>query len=143
MKEKIQVLSCIVLWAFTSQRGQLFVDIHCRNPTPEGRCFMWRKFIRPFITHFTGLDILLRRGHSQRPYDMNGRFYMQGGKNWILPMEMNANRFFWDSHWLEIWSNHLFPSMGLNGGSVAMDSESCFSWVIKAGCCQRVLILTN
>jgi hypothetical protein len=58
----------------------------------------------------------------QRRYDMNGRFQMQGGKNWILPKEMNANRFFWDSHWLEIWSNHLFPSKGPNGGSVAMDS---------------------
>jgi hypothetical protein len=54
--------------------------------------------------------------------DMNGRFQMQGGKNWLLPKEMNANRFFWDSHWLEIWSNHFYPSMGPNGGSVAMDS---------------------
>ncbi len=26
---------------------------------------------------------------------------MQGGKNWILPKQINANRFFWDSHWLE------------------------------------------
>ncbi len=50
---------------------------------------------------------------------------MQGGKNWFLPNEMNANRFFWDSHWLEIWSNHFYPSMGPNGGSVAMDSEGC------------------
>jgi hypothetical protein len=51
---------------------------------------------------------------------------MQGGKikNWILPKEMNANHFFWDSHWLEIWSNHFCPSMGPNGGSVAMDSGS-------------------
>ncbi len=55
--------------------------------------------------------------------DMNGRFQMQGGKNWFLPKEMNANLFFWDSHWLEIWSNHFYPSMGPNGGSVAMDSE--------------------
>ncbi len=54
--------------------------------------------------------------------DMNRRFQMQGGKNWFLPKEMNANRFFWDSHWLEIWSNHFYPSMGPNGGSVAMDS---------------------
>ncbi len=53
---------------------------------------------------------------------MNERFQMQGGKNWFLPKEMNANRFFWDSHWLEIWSNHFYPSMGPNGGSVAMDS---------------------
>ena len=29
---------------------------------------------------------------------MNGRFQMQGGKNWILPKEINANRIFWDSH---------------------------------------------
>ncbi len=49
---------------------------------------------------------------------------MQGGKNCFLPKEMNANRFFWDSHWLEIWSNHFYPSMGPNGGSVAMDSGS-------------------
>jgi hypothetical protein len=54
---------------------------------------------------------------------MNGSFQMQGGKNWFLPKEMNANRFFWDSHWLEIWSNHFYPSMGPNGGSVAMDSD--------------------
>jgi hypothetical protein len=47
---------------------------------------------------------------------------MQGGKNWIFPKYINANRFFWDSHWLEIWSNHFCPSMGLNGGSVATDS---------------------
>jgi hypothetical protein len=52
---------------------------------------------------------------------MNGRFQKQGGKNWFLPKEMNANRFFWDSHWLEIWSKHFYPSMGPNGGSVAMD----------------------
>ncbi len=54
--------------------------------------------------------------------DMNGRFQMQGGKNWFSPKEMNANRFFCDSHWLEIWSNHFYPSMGPNRGSVAMDS---------------------
>ncbi len=36
---------------------------------------------------------------------------------------MNENRFFWDSHWLEILSNHFYPSKGPNGGSVAMDSE--------------------
>jgi hypothetical protein len=33
---------------------------------------------------------------------MNGRPQMQGGKNWILPKEINANRFFRDSHWLKI-----------------------------------------
>jgi hypothetical protein len=60
---------------------------------------------------------------SAEAVDMNERFQMQGGKNWILPKQINANRFFWDSHWLEIWSNHFCPSMGLNGGSVATDSE--------------------
>jgi hypothetical protein len=61
-------------------------------------------------------------GWKPEAVDMNGRFQMQGGKNWIFPKEMNANQFFLDSHWLEIWSNHFCPSMGLNGGSVATDS---------------------
>ncbi len=46
---------------------------------------------------------------------------MQGRKNWILPKETNANRFFWDSHWLEIWTNHLRISIEPNGRRVAMD----------------------
>jgi len=33
---------------------------------------------------------------GQPEYDMNGRFQIQGGKNWILPKEINANRFFWE-----------------------------------------------
>jgi hypothetical protein len=37
-----------------------------------------------------------------RRYDRNGRSQMQGGKNWILSKEINTNRFFWNSHWLEI-----------------------------------------
>jgi hypothetical protein len=57
---------------------------------------------------------------------MKGRFQMQGCKNWILPKEIGANWFFWDSHWLEIWSNHFSPSMGQNGGSVAMDSVDMY-----------------
>ncbi len=59
---------------------------------------------------------------DQRLYDMNGIFQMQGGKNRILPKYIIANRFCWDSHWLEIWSNHFCPSLGPNGGSVATDS---------------------
>ncbi len=63
---------------------------------------------------------------------------MQGGKNWILPKYINANRFFWNSHWLEIWSNHFCPSMGLNGGSVATDSEiNCFCIRTSYGSCFR------
>jgi hypothetical protein len=64
---------------------------------------------------------------------MNGRFQMQGGKNWILPKIINANRFFWDSHWLEIWSNHFSPSMGLNGGSVATDSVKVILLYLSEG----------
>ncbi len=54
---------------------------------------------------------------------------MQERKNWILTKEMIANRFFWDSHWLEIWSNYFCPSMRPNGGSVAMDSGCRKAWL--------------
>jgi hypothetical protein len=37
---------------------------------------------------------------------MNGRFQLQGGKNWILRKEISANWFFWDSHWLEIYARN-------------------------------------
>ncbi len=52
----------------------------------------------------------------------HGRSQMQGSKNWILTKEKNANRFFLDSHWLEIWKNHLCPSMGPNGVDSALSS---------------------
>jgi hypothetical protein len=58
---------------------------------------------------------------------------MQGGKNWILPKEMNANRFFWDSRWLEIWSIYFCASMGPNGGSVTMDSVQLLYTVEQKG----------
>jgi hypothetical protein len=53
---------------------------------------------------------------------MNGRSQMQGGKNWILPKELNANRFFWDSQWLKIWVKPYMSLYGTEWGSVAMDS---------------------
>ncbi len=34
---------------------------------------------------------------------------MQGGKKWNFPKGISANRFFCDSHWLEIWKNHYVP----------------------------------
>ncbi len=49
---------------------------------------------------------------DKRRYDMNGRSQMQEG------LKLDLLRL----SWLEIWKNHLCPSMGLNGGSVAMDS---------------------
>jgi hypothetical protein len=47
----------------------------------------------------------IRRAERQLRYDMNGKSQMQGGKNWILTKDINANQFFWDSHWLEIWTD--------------------------------------
>jgi hypothetical protein len=72
----------------------------------------------------------------ERGYGL-GRSQMQGGKNWILPKEINANRFFWDSHWLEIWSNNLLPSVGLNGGTVAMASGDLKCREVKTGFCRK------
>ncbi len=40
-----------------------------------------------------------------RRYDMNRRSQIEGGKNWILPKEINANLFFWDSYRLENLKN--------------------------------------
>jgi hypothetical protein len=68
---------------------------------------------------------------------MNRRCQMQGGKNWIFQKEINANRFFWDSHWPEIWLNHLLPSMGPNGGTVAMDSGDLKCREVKTGFCRK------
>jgi hypothetical protein len=48
---------------------------------------------------------------------------MQGGRNSILPKEINTNRFLGDSPRVKIWKNHSCPSMGPKGGSVAMDSD--------------------
>ncbi len=39
----------------------------------------------------------------RRRYNMKGRFQVKEGKNWIFLKEINANRFFRDSYWLEIW----------------------------------------
>jgi hypothetical protein len=58
---------------------------------------------------------------------------MQEGKNWVFPKEINANLFFGDSNWLELWKNHFCPSMGPNGGSVAMDSERYIGTAEEAG----------
>jgi hypothetical protein len=73
---------------------------------------------------------------------MNGRFQMQGDKNRILPKEMNLNRSFWDSHWLEIWSNHLFPSMGLDGRSVTMDSGELNLRTTRGICICKIICWT-
>jgi hypothetical protein len=60
------------------------------------------QFCFPFCVFVGGEGPLCRFtviGYSfQRRYEMNGRSQMQGGKNWILLKELNANRFFWDSH---------------------------------------------
>ncbi len=51
-----------------------------------------------------------------------GRPQIQGGKNWILLKKINAYMLFLDSHWLKL-ENHFCPSMGPNGGSVAMECK--------------------
>jgi hypothetical protein len=48
---------------------------------------------------------------------MNGKFQMQGCKNWIFPKEMNANRFFLLG--LSLAGNLVKPLLSLYG-SVAM-----------------------
>jgi hypothetical protein len=50
-------------------------------------------------------------------YDRNGRSQMQGGKNSILPKKQTGSY-----GTLIGWKNHFCPSMGPNGGTVAMDS---------------------
>ncbi len=39
----------------------------------------------------------------------------------------------WDSQWMEIWSNHLRPSMGPDGWSVAMDwgKGGWWNWFLR------------
>jgi hypothetical protein len=55
---------------------------------------------------------------------MKGRFQMQGGKNWILPKERDECKpvLLGLSLAGNLVKPHLFPSMGLNAGSVAMGS---------------------
>jgi hypothetical protein len=72
---------------------------------------------------------------KKRLYNLNCRktlcLLLLSCMNRILPKEINANRFFSDSHWLEIWKNHFCPSMGPNGGSVAMGSVSGASCALE------------
>jgi hypothetical protein len=70
---------------------------------------------------------------------------MHGDKNWILQKDVNANRFFWNSHWLEIWKKTITicPSMGPNGGSVAMDSGDLKCREVKTGFCRKRLMQTG
>ncbi len=74
----------------------------------------------------------------QRRWTWTGDFKCREVKTGFC-RNINANRFFGDSHWLDIWSNHFCPSMGLNGGSVATDSEwKQFSYL---SVCSRLFFL--
>ncbi len=88
------------------------------QPRKDTLCQMYS--VSPYLPQFQNL-VQIKVHSPQKRCDMNGRFQIQGGKNWIFSKEMNANWFFWDSHWLEIWPNHLCPSIGPNGGSMVMD----------------------
>jgi hypothetical protein len=49
---------------------------------------------------------------------MNERSQIQlEGKNWILPKEMNANRFFRGSYWMENWKITYVPLWDLMEGA--------------------------
>jgi hypothetical protein len=68
--------------------------IRLKNPAVPCKVCSLERYLCSLLQLFSSTSSLLRR------YDMNGRFQMQGGKNWILPKKMNANRFFSDPHWL-------------------------------------------
>jgi hypothetical protein len=55
---------------------------------------------------------------------MNGRFQMQGGKNWIFAEIDQRKPVLLGLSLAGIWSNHLCPSMETNGVSVATDPGS-------------------
>ncbi len=86
----------------------------------------------------------LDRQHAteQGRYEMNRQSQMQEGKNWFFPKEINANWFFGDSHWLEIWKNHFCP-LGPNGGSVALDSALAVRPFMGHYSCTNSLVLIS
>ncbi len=51
---------------------------------------------KPLMSHYGLWDRMegASMAMSRYRYDMNGRSQMQGGKNWILSKEINANWFF-------------------------------------------------
>ncbi len=99
--------------------NRIFVVVRLTNQIESGSY--------PVFRWITGSVARILVFLHQRRYDMNGKFQMQGGKNWILTKDINANRFFWDSHWLEICINHLCSSLVPNDGSVAMPMDSVSS----------------
>jgi hypothetical protein len=74
--------------------------------------------VKPLISLYTG---------PERGYGL-GRSQMKGGKNWILPKEINATGSC--SETLIGWKSGkpLKSPMGPNRGSVAMDSASYLFW---------------
>jgi hypothetical protein len=73
---------------------------------------------------------------------MNGRFKMQGGKNWIFPKEMNANQFFWDSH---LAGNLVKPLISLSGTDWRERGYGLWTlrpYFVEQGLCSFVLYTT-
>ncbi len=79
------------------------------SPPCRGQCVQ-SHVIKSVWPNRTTADISRAHSLDQRLHNMKRRSPIQGGINWILPKEIIANMFFWDSHWLKIWLNHLFPS---------------------------------
>ncbi len=105
------------------------INIHFGNNT-NSWC-LWQKKTRPIQKRPRelidkkkyGKLRVLNIGTVQRRHDENRWSQMQGGQNWTLPKEINADRFFWNSHWLDSWKNqYKCPSMGPNGRSAASTS---------------------
>ncbi len=78
----------------------------------EGLHYAMRREIQVLKNRFTSNKSPPPLPHTALLFRWTGGAQMQGCKNWILPKNINANWFFWDSHWLEIWKNHYVPLWG-------------------------------
>jgi hypothetical protein len=82
---------------YWSAPSHLFISTGCLAAEGKNRSFifvreavntcrrsgeLWRNHAKETMTMFV---IIYKNRKELRRYDMNGRFKMQGGKNWILP----------------------------------------------------------
>ncbi len=118
----------------------------------RGTKVVWQDFQPMRVRRRTGLhsSISAKSSFYLPAFEISyrlGRSQMQGGKNWILPKEINPNRFFWESHWLEIaMENPLMSLYGTEWTERAMDSAHVPFQLNRAECekpvfCHMVLIL--